>query len=368
MTARRLSPPARSSLGQNTAMPALSSRPAPSRMRSARRSSSSGKKSGICWLRRAPIGSQAREPRRSAKSRSRSASTPKRASSAAGIANRSAASTTRLGSAVLEICSTPRDSGSSASPSWTRRAKLAPPSRPADASASQGRNSIAEVGSFAANSVEPLAVAAAEVLGRVSASASHAAATRNAGECTRNGAFAPASATAWPSGGIAFASCPKRMWSPGSSGPARQASTPDGLTAGCRRPRAIRPTPAVITLAHRRAVTVVTGESSRSASSARAVGIGRRVAGTRRRRTDLPTGRASSIVTWSPRPASWSSGSRSPSSPCAPWPPSSRKAAKRPDRGGSPGTNVKSNPASADSAPVSSSAEIIVHAPASQSR
>ena len=181
MTARRLSPPVRSSLGQNTAMPALSSRLAPSSTRSASKSSSSGKKSGICWLRRALIGSHAREPRRSAKSRSRSASTPKWASSAAGIENKSAASTTRLGSAVLEICSTPLGSGSSASPRWTRRAKLDPPSRPADASANQGRNSVASVDPVAANKLEPLAAAAADVLGRVSASASHAAAMRNAG-------------------------------------------------------------------------------------------------------------------------------------------------------------------------------------------
>lgn len=40
---RRLRPPARSSLGQKTAIPALSSALAPSRMRSARRSSSSGR-------------------------------------------------------------------------------------------------------------------------------------------------------------------------------------------------------------------------------------------------------------------------------------------------------------------------------------
>ena len=58
-----------------------------------------------------------------------------------------------------------------------------------------------------------------------------------------------------------------------------------------------------------------------------------------------PAGTAISIVPWSPRPASRSPEVASPSSP------SSRNAAKRPDRGGSPGTKVESNPASAGRSP-----------------
>ncbi len=135
---------------------------------------------------------------------------------------------------------------------------------------------------------------------------------------------------------MALASSARRPRSPGSSGPTRQASNPSGLSAGCRRPRATRPTPAVITAAQTRAVLVVTRESSRSSRSGRAVPIGTRAAGTRRRRTDLPAGRAISMVTWSPSAAS-SPERTSPSSPLL-----ARKAAKHPARGGSPTTKVRS--------------------------
>ena len=136
-------------------------------------------------------------------------------------------------------------------------AKVAPLSRPADASASQGRSSVAGVGWTAANNPEPLAVAAAAVLGRVSA-----ACPRRRRRGTLESALAAVAlvmrATAYPSGGIAFASCSKRTWSPGSSGPARHVSIPLGLIAGRSRPRAIKPIPAVMTLAQMRAVAVVT--------------------------------------------------------------------------------------------------------------
>ena len=99
------------------------------------------------------------------------------------------------------------------------------------------------------------------------------------------------------------------------------------------------------------------GDASTSSSSSSAVVTGTSTAVTRRRRTDVPAGSASSIVPVRPRAASGSSASS------WPWSGPRRKAAKYPDRGGSPGTKVNSAPASAGRPAASSGATIVVPVP-----
>ncbi len=226
-------------------------------------------------------------PRRSASSRSVSAWVPNRTSTLSGWSHRSAASTTRLGSAVLRswrvarnegpasagsACSSPRSAWPTSMPSmpprswsagpsagsstsWIRSPSLAPADRLVAPSTSQSAGSATVVGPGAANAGDATVSGAAAVRTSVSAIASHSARTSASGDRTRIGRD-PGTGSAWAVAGKASPSRPIQARSAGSSGPARHTSSPSGPTVGRSRPRASRPRPAVAAADHTRALAV----------------------------------------------------------------------------------------------------------------
>jgi hypothetical protein len=158
------------------------------------------------------------------------------------------------------------------------------------------------VGSSAANAGDPTARGAAAVRTKVSAIASQSARTNDSGERIRIGRE-PGTPRACAVGGKQAASSCSQLKSAGSSGPARQQSTPPAPTVGSNRPRATRPTPAVAAAAHTATLRRTAGPVGPAAlgsmvgSRGSASATGSSVAETTRLRTPyVPPGKTSSIL------------------------------------------------------------------------
>ena len=169
-------------------------------------------------------------------------------------------------------------------------------------SASHSARSGTAVGSGAANAGEHTVRDAAAVRTSVSAIASHSARTSDSGDRIRIGRE-PGTPSACAVGGKQSASSRSHARSAGSSGPARQASTPSGPTVGNSRPRATRPTPAVAAAAHTPTLRPTSGPLGRAAFGSMASSCGSAsergssVAETRRLRTPyVPPGKTISIL------------------------------------------------------------------------
>ena len=251
--------------------PASSSAAGPSRLASA--SSSKSIADGLTCSNASASGGQTGAPRRSASSRSVSACWPNLASTVSGWLHNAAASTIRLGSALLRNCSTSRNAGadpsapsSSSSSAKTpssssamsglatasiRRPRRAPADRPWEVSASHSVRSLTRVGSVAAKAGDAVVLGAAGERAIKSAIASHRSRISASGERSRIGRE-PGTARACAAGGKAAASSRSQLRSAGSSGPARQTSASPAPTVGKRRPRATRPTPAAAAAAQTR--------------------------------------------------------------------------------------------------------------------
>ena len=248
--------------GHSTSMPAPASSSAagPSRLVSA--SSSRSIADGLACRSASASGGHTAAPRRSASSRSVSACAPNLDSTVSGWLHSAAASTIRLGSALLRSCSTSRNAGSEPSASASssspvmssasmagggtasiRSPRRAPAARPSVVSASHSARSPTGTGSAAANAGDAVVRGAAGERTSRSAIASHRSRISDSGERSRIGRE-PGSARGCAAGGKAAASWRIHPRSAGSSGPARQMSVPSAPTVGSRRPRAIRPTPA----------------------------------------------------------------------------------------------------------------------------
>ena len=202
--------------------PASSSAAGPSRLVSA--SSSRSIADGLACRSASASGGHTGAPRRSASSRSVSACAPNLDSTVSGWLHSAAASTIRLGSALLRSCSTSRNVGSDrsvpASPSSsstsaasmagdgtasTRSPRRAPAARPSVVSASQSARSLAGVGSVAANAGDAVVREAAGERVSMSAIASHRSRISTSGERSRIGRE-PGTASACAAGGKAAAS------------------------------------------------------------------------------------------------------------------------------------------------------------------
>ena len=311
--------------------PASSSAAGPSRLATA--SSSSSRTDGLACSSSGASGGHTAAPRRSASSRSVSACAPNLASTRSGWSHSAAASTIRLGSAVLRSCSTSRNAGTASS----RLARagscgaggrasgvlVVPLAGRAVVAAGRPRSEGPGVrlrtgrrwcrpatppdrrpGSARPRRTPVTATVrgAAALRTRVSAIASQNARISDSGERSRIGRE-PGTARACAAGRERGSKLASQARSAGSSGPARQASAPPAVTVGSSRPRATRPTPAVAAADHtptdRR-----TGASGRPAafgsmasSVGRASATGTRSAETRRLRIPyLPPAKTSSTL------------------------------------------------------------------------
>ena len=300
-----LRPPSTRLDGHSTSMPAPASSSAagPSRLVSA--SSSRPITDGLACSSASASGGQIGAPRRSASSRSVSACAPNLDSTVSGWFHSAAASTIRLGSALLLSCRTSRNAGvspsassgtcapysstapgkyssssarSSSSPTTSgagtasiRRPRRAPAARPSVVSASHSARSPTRVGSAAANAVEAVVRAAAGERAIRSAIASHRSRISASGERSRIGRE-PGMARACAVGGKTAASSRSQLRSDGSSGPARQTSASSAPTVGSSLPRATRPTPAAAAAAQTRALRRIGRPARWSGSMARSTG------------------------------------------------------------------------------------------------
>ena len=333
-TALSLRPPSTRLDGHSTSTPAPASSSAAGPIRLVSASSSRPITDGLACSSASASGGQIGAPRRSANSRSVSACEPNLDSTVSGWFHSAAASTIRLGSALLRSCRTSRNAGASPS-AWSgtcapysstapgkyssssarssslpttggvgtasiRRPRRAPAARPSVVSASQSARSPTPVGSAAANAAEAVVRAAAGERAIRSAIASHRSRISASGERSRIGRE-PGMARACAVGGKTAASSRSQLRSAGSSGPARQTSASSAPTVGSSLPRATRPTPAAAAAAHTLALRRIgrparsSGSTVSSSGSASASGM-RSADTTRLRRSWVPRGKTSSSL------------------------------------------------------------------------